>query len=213
MGKNDLELAEAKRSYRSAKEVGNRREEARWANVIGDILKNRGQYVEAIKWLRIDYEISSQFLLEKDLLPTCQSLGELYLRLEDFNQALNYQKEHLQRANDANDLVEQQRANTQLGRTYHELFFKKEDHSALHKAKKHFNNAMTLARALKENPPDSKSSFLKEYIDSHNNIGMLDMDLDNLEAAEKILNKGLKICNEEEVSENEDGRSRLHHNL
>ncbi|KAK9678734.1 hypothetical protein RND81_11G230100 [Saponaria officinalis] len=213
MGKNELDLAGAKRSYRSAKEIGNRREEARWANVIGDILKNRGQYVEAIKWLRIDYDISSQCLLEKDLLPTCQTLGELYLRLEDFSEALNYQKEHLRRANDANDLVEQQRANTQLGRTYHELFFKNEDHSSLHKAKKHFNTAMTLARILKENPPDSKSSFLKEYIDSHNNIGMLEMDLDNLEAAEKILNKGLKICDEEEVSENDDGRSRLHHNL
>ncbi|KAL9245674.1 hypothetical protein vseg_019298 [Gypsophila vaccaria] len=217
MGKKEkeveVELAGAKRSYRSAKEIGNRREEARWANVIGDILKQRGQYVEAIKWLRIDYEISTHFLLHNDLLPTCQSLGELFLRLHNFHHALTYQKEHLQRANDANDLVEQQRANTQLGRTYHELFFKTEDHSSLHKAKKHFNMAMSLARKLKDNPPHHKSSFLKEYIDAHNNIGMLEMDLDNLEAAEKILNKGLRICDEEEVSENDDARSRLHHNL
>ena len=90
MAKDD-ELVAAKKAYRSAKEVGNRREEARWANVIGDILKNRGEYVEALKWLRIDFKISSEYLLEKDLLPTCQSVGELYLRLQDFENALYYQ--------------------------------------------------------------------------------------------------------------------------
>ena len=39
------------------------------------------------------------------------------------------------------------------------------------------------------------------------------MELDNLEEAKKILTRGLEICNEEEVSEDDDARSRLHHNL
>ncbi|KAG0494416.1 hypothetical protein HPP92_005410 [Vanilla planifolia] len=39
------------------------------------------------------------------------------------------------------------------------------------------------------------------------------MDLDNLEEAEKTLLEGLKICDEEEVNVDDDGRSRLHHNL
>ena len=124
------------------------------------------------------------------------------------------QKEHLRLAKEANDLVEQQRATTQLARTYHEMFSKSENnHSALHNAKKYFKSAMSLAQALKENPPHPKSSFLKEYIDAHNNVGMLEMDLDNLEEAEKILTRGLEICDEEEVNVNDDGRSRLHHNL
>lgn len=66
---------------------------------------------------------------------------------------------------------------------------------------------------LKQNPPNNKSSFLKEYIDAHNNIGMLEMDLDNLHEAQTILSRGLEICDEEEVGEYDDGRSRLHHNL
>jgi len=74
-----------------ARDEGNRQEEARWANVIGDILKNRGEYVEALKWLRIDYDVTSRHLPEKHLLPTCQSLGEMYLRLECFQDALFYQ--------------------------------------------------------------------------------------------------------------------------
>lgn len=86
-----LDVAAAKRSYRKATEVGNRGEEARWANNVGDILKNDGEYVEALKWFRIDYDISVKYLPGKDLLPTCQSLGEIYLRLEDFEEALNYQ--------------------------------------------------------------------------------------------------------------------------
>ena len=89
--KEDAQLSTAKRSYRNAAEEGNRQEEARWANVIGDILKNRGEYVESLKWLRIDYDISVKYLPEKHLLPTCQSLGELYLRLQHFKDALIYQ--------------------------------------------------------------------------------------------------------------------------
>ena len=90
-GRQDAQLNAAKRAYRHAAAEGNRQEEARWANVIGDILKNRGEYVKALKWLRIDYEVSIKYLPEKQLLPTCQSLGEVYLRLQHFQDALIYQ--------------------------------------------------------------------------------------------------------------------------
>ncbi|KAF8085013.1 hypothetical protein N665_0685s0005 [Sinapis alba] len=210
-----LDLAAAKRAYRTATEVGNRSEEARWANNVGDILKNDGEYVEALKWLRIDYDISVKYLPGKDLLPTCQSLGEIYLRLQDFEEALIYQKKHLQLAEENNDTVEKQRACTQLGRTYHEIFLKSEDDcDAIQSAKKYFKKAMELAQALKEKPPPGESGcFLEEYINAHNNIGMLDLDLDNPDAACKILMKGLEICDEEEVKEYDAMRSRLHHNL
>ncbi|XAR73209.1 hypothetical protein NMG60_11007107 [Bertholletia excelsa] len=93
------------------------------------------------------------------------------------------------------------------------MFLKSDDdHCAVRNAKKYFRSAMGLAQSLKENS-SSVRSFVKEYIDAHNNIGMLEMDLDNLEEAEKILTKALQICDEEEVTENDDGRSRLHHNL
>ncbi|KAH1114448.1 hypothetical protein J1N35_007826 [Gossypium stocksii] len=42
---------------------------------------------------------------------------------------------------------------------------------------------------------------------------MLEVDLDNLDEALKFHAKGLEICDEEEVVEDDDGRSRLHHNL
>ncbi|XP_015891011.3 protein TONSOKU [Ziziphus jujuba] len=215
MGRDDAKLSSAKMSYQNAKAVGNHHEEARWANVIGDILKNKGEYVQALKWLKIDYDVSVKYLPQKHCLPTCQSLGELYLRLEYFEEALFYQKKHLELAKDTNDLVEQQRASTQLGRTYHEMFLRSEDdHCSVRNAKKYFRSAMKLAQTLKENQHSkSNCSFLKEYIDAHNNIGMLEMDLDNLEEAQKILRRGLEICDEEEVIEDDDGRSRLHHNL
>ncbi|KAK2656121.1 hypothetical protein Ddye_009173 [Dipteronia dyeriana] len=214
MCRDEMQLSAAKRAYRSAKEEGNRQEEARWANVIGNSLKNRGEYVEALRWFRIDYDVSINYLPEKHLLPTCQSLGEAYLRLEHFQDALVYQKKHLELAKDANDLVEQQRASTQLGRTYHEMFVRSDDdHYSIRNAKKYFKSAMKLAQTLKENPPSNESSFTKEYIDAHNNIGMLEKDLDNLEEAKEYLTKGLEICDEEEVREDDDGRSRLHHNL
>ncbi|KAL2241219.1 UNVERIFIED_CONTAM: Protein TONSOKU [Sesamum indicum] len=208
------QLKAAKRAYDAAVDEGNRQEEARWANVMGHILKNRGEYVEALRWLRKDYEVSLRYLPDKQLLATCQSLGELYLRLLQYNDALIYQKKHLELAKDQNDLIEQQRASTQLGRTYHEMFLKSDDdHCSVRNAKKYFKFAMKLAQIIKENPPTEIVSFIKEYIDAHNNLGMLEIDLDNLDEAEKILSKGLEICDEEEMVADDDARSRLHHNL
>lgn len=124
------------------------------------------------------------------------------------------QKKHLELAKDSGDLAEQQRANTQLGRTYHEIFSKSDDdHSSVRNAKKYFRKSMELAKSLKETPMHYTGSFIKEYIDAHNNIGMLEFDLDNLVESERILTKGLRICDEEEVAENDDTRSRLHNNL
>ncbi|KAL6911597.1 hypothetical protein ACP4OV_000402 [Aristida adscensionis] len=208
------ELRAARRGYKEAAAEGNREEEARWANVIGDIHKRRGEYVEALRWLRADYELSLKYLPQRHLLPSCQSLGEVYLRLGRFAEALNYQKKHLQLAKDSDDLVEQQRASTQLGRTYHEILLRSEnDHSAIRNAKKYFKSSMKLARTLKDKSPSQKSTFLKELIDAYNNIGMLELELDNFEEAEKLLIQGLKICDDEEVNPYDDARTRLHHNL
>nr|CAB3451284.1 unnamed protein product [Digitaria exilis] len=208
------ELRGAKRAFKEAQAEGCREEEARWANVIGDIHKRRGEYVEALRWLRIDYEVSIKYLPQRHLLPSCQSLGEVHLLLGHFSEALTYQKKHLQLAKESDDLVEQQRASTQLGRTYYEILSKSEnDHSAMRNAKKYFKSSMKLARILKEKSPSQKSDFLKELIDAYNNMGMLELELDNFEEAEKLLIQGLKICDDEEVGLYEDTRTRLHHNL
>ncbi|PRQ49276.1 putative 43kDa postsynaptic protein [Rosa chinensis] len=214
MAREEAKLSEAKASYRSAKAIGNHEEEARWANVIGNLLKDRGEYLQALKWFDIDYHLCTKYLSPKHSLATCQSLGEVYLRLERFEDALVYQKKHLMLAEEANDLVEQQRANTQLGRTYHEMYLKSlDEHQSVQNAKKYFKSAMKLAQAIKENPPSNKSFFIKEYIDAHNNVGLLELDRDNLEEAEKILTRALVICDQEEVNGYDDGRTRLHHNL
>ncbi|KAL6227965.1 hypothetical protein ACLB2K_001919 [Fragaria x ananassa] len=213
MGREEAKLSEAKASYRSAKAIGNHEEEARWANFIGNLLKDRGEYLQALNWFDIDYDLCNKYLSPKHSLATCQSLGEVYLRLERFQDALVYQKKHLMLAEEANDLVEQQRANTQLGRTYHDMYLKSvEEHQSARNAKKYFKSAMKLAQAIKDNPPPNKS-FIKEYIDAHNNIGLVELDRDNLEEAEKIFTKALVICDQEEVNEYDDARTRLHHNL
>lgn len=110
--------------------------------------------------------------------------------------------------------MEEQRATTQLGRTYYEILLKNEsDQSAVRNAKKYFKLSMKLARILKEKSPDDKSGYLKELIDAYNNMGMLELELHNYEEAEKLLIQGLKICDDEEVNAYDDARTRLHHNL
>lgn len=45
---------------------------------------------------------------------------------------------------------------------------------------------MKLAQIIKENPPSERLAFIKEYIDAHDNLGMLEIDLDNWDEADKI---------------------------
>ncbi|GLJ52447.1 hypothetical protein SUGI_1115540 [Cryptomeria japonica] len=205
----------AKQGYREAKNRGDNEEEARWANQIGHLLKERGEYVEALRWFQIDYELSLKHLPQKQLMPTCQSIGEMYLRLERFDDALIYQKKHLEFAQKVDDLVEQQRASTQLGRTYFDIYEKNEDnYFALKKAKKYVKLSLELARTLKENPPNRNSpSFVKELVDAYNNMGLLKIYLEDYIEAERVLQDGLRICDNEEVADNDEGRTRLHHNL
>lgn len=75
----------------------------------------------------------------------------------------------------------------------------------------YFNSAMKLAQIIKENTPINTSSFIKEYIDAHNSIGLLQLDCDNVEEAKKIFTKALAICKQEKVYD--DALSRLYHNL
>ncbi|MQM10589.1 hypothetical protein Taro_043482 [Colocasia esculenta] len=58
----DVQLKAAKRGCWEAESEadGNHEEEAQWANVIGDIFKRRGEYVEALRWLHHDYEVFTQ---------------------------------------------------------------------------------------------------------------------------------------------------------
>lgn len=114
---------------------------------------------------------------------------------------------------DANNLVEQQRAYTQLGRTYMDMFELKEDVRALPKAKDYLSKAMDLADKLKANPVPGSSNFVVELVDAYNNLGTLKMITDEPLEARRLLMRGLRICDEEEVGQHDATRTRVHHNL
>jgi tetratricopeptide (TPR) repeat protein len=124
-----------------------------------------------------------------------------------------WQQRHLDLAVEANNLVEQQRAHTQLGRTYMDMYDIKDWLWALPKAKESFNKAMDLAQTLKSNPPPGSSNFVIELVDAYNNLGTLRMITDEPVEARRLLQMGLRLCNAEEVGENDATRTRLHHNL
>ncbi|OAE34095.1 hypothetical protein AXG93_2891s1190 [Marchantia polymorpha subsp. ruderalis] len=205
-------------SYRNARNAGDQEDEAKWANNIGHMYKERGEYKLALEWFLKDYTISMKIHASDPvkLMPTCQSIGEAHLRLLDFEKALQWQRKHFHLAEEAADEPEQQRASTQLGRTYLEIFETKSTISAVQDASRYLRISLSLAQNLKACPPPkelSPSGFVKELVDAYNNLGLLRVAVDDFTAAEKYYNQGLKICDEEEVNENDDARSRLHHNL
>ena len=85
-------LKEAEECYRRAKVSGDRQEEARWANTIGHSLKNKGHYLKALHWFHIDYQLCKNYMASKHhYFPAIQSIGDIYLRLQRFKEALVYQ--------------------------------------------------------------------------------------------------------------------------
>lgn len=114
---------------------------------------------------------------------------------------------------EANDLVEQQRAYTQLGRTYMDMFEIKDDLLALPKAKEFLSKAMDLATKLKANPVPGSSNFVVELVDAYNNLGTLKMITDEPIEGRRLLERGKRICDEEELGQYDAARTRVHHNL
>jgi hypothetical protein len=55
---------------------------------------SQAQTFAALRWLRIDYEVTVKYLPQRHLIESCQSLGEVYLRLGRFSEALTYQVRH-----------------------------------------------------------------------------------------------------------------------
>lgn len=126
------------------------------------------------------------------------------------------QQKHFHWAEQAGDTVEQQRASTQLGRTYLELYEQKDRLSALTDAKAYFQTSLELARCLKTNLPASHASpsgFVIEQVDAYNNLGLVRALAEDYKQALKFYTAGLKLCDEEEVDTNDAARSRIHHNL
>ena len=90
MGQDNSKLNAAKQSFRCAKVEGNRQEEAKWVNVIRHILKDKGEYMEALKWLQLNYDISFKFLTQRHCFASCQSLNEVHYLVKNFKDALSY---------------------------------------------------------------------------------------------------------------------------
>ena len=89
-----------------------------------------------------------------------------------------------------------------------------DDVLVLPKAKDAFNEAMELVKKLKANPPPgSTTNFAVELVDAYNNLGMLKMITDEPVEARRLLQLGLKICDEEEIPLYDATRTRVHHNL
>ncbi|XP_024518191.1 protein TONSOKU isoform X2 [Selaginella moellendorffii] len=207
-----------KASYREAKQIGDREEESRWANQIGHVFKDRGEYVEALKWFRLDYEIASGrkasgSMSPAGLMPSCQSMGEIYSRMQDYKEALVYQERHYQLAKETGDVLEQQRASTQLGRSYLDLFERDDDtgipfSTIIKKCQEFFTTALNLVAQM---PQEGNAGCM--LADAHNNLGLMKMVFDDHREAEKYLYHALKICDDEEVAPNNEVRSRIHHNL
>ncbi|CAI7749740.1 unnamed protein product [Closterium sp. NIES-53] len=233
--------------------------------------------------------------LQRDLLMTLQSLGEIYLRLQNFQEAISYsvsvcsvvrstyqydallsihspllapllapQERHYELAVQMQDEVEQQRSSTQLGRAYFDSFTSRGDAAAaagadieaaleqqaasmqtLKSARKYFQLSLRLAKGLHEGwegiggagaraggngrargvragrsggGSGGRSSggnrrFAQELADAYNNVGLLFEEVESYDEAVNCFDRGLEVCDDEEIGSIDETRTRLHNSL
>ncbi|CAI5460090.1 unnamed protein product [Closterium sp. Yama58-4] len=203
--------------------------------------------------------------LQRDLLATLQSLGEIYLRLQNFQEATSYMERHYELAVQMQDEVEQQRSSTQLGRAYFESFTSRGDAAAaaagadieasleqqaasmetLKSARKYFQLSLRLAKGLHEGgdgmggagaraggngrargaragrsgggsgwrSSGGNRRFAQELADAYNNVGLLFEEVESYKEAVNCFDRGLEVCDDEEIGSIDETRTRLHNSL
>eukprot|EP00850_Spirogloea_muscicola_P007573 SM000038S14386 [mRNA] locus=s38:783734:788110:+ [translate_table: standard] len=119
-------------------------------------------------------------------------------------------EEHYHTALELEDKLEQQRAATELGNFYLELYLGDDGGNSeeLLKAKRFLKISFDLAVATRR----ETGQHWKELVDAYANLGNLRVAMDDLNGARTCFQKGLQVCDSEEVADDES-RSRIHHQL
>eukprot|EP00850_Spirogloea_muscicola_P017313 SM000147S01132 [mRNA] locus=s147:230302:234791:- [translate_table: standard] len=120
------------------------------------------------------------------------------------------QEEHYNTALELEDKLEQQRAATELGNFYLELYLGDDGGNSeeLLKAKRFLKISFDLAVVTRR----ETGQHWKELVDAYANLGNLRVAMDDLNGARTCFQKGLQVCDSEEVADDES-RSRIHHQL
>ncbi|GJP49630.1 hypothetical protein CLOM_g8816, partial [Closterium sp. NIES-68] len=246
MEKQGDQLREMKAQFRIEERDGNYREASRYANKIANSLKDAGSYHKALKWLKRDYGYTNRAIeqqrvktrrspcagqgarsesqddgdLQRDLLATLQSLGEIHLRLNNFHEATSYMERHYELAKEMQDAVEQQRSSTQLGRAYFESFSRGDPavaggggggaaiEAALEQQAASMRALMSARKYLQRS-----LQLAEELADAYNNVGLLFEETESLEEAVNCFSRGLEVCDDEEIGSVDETRTRLHNSL
>eukprot|EP00899_Mesostigma_viride_P011748 jgi/Mesvir1/20574/Mv14815-RA.1 len=204
------DIASIEKEIRRARADKDLSEESKLWNVLGNRHMKTGSWREAVACYKKDYAICKRTDDVRGLMTTCQRLGEVLISLRDMDAAAKYLMEQLSLAQAECDLLEQQRAQTQLGNLHFERYLDLEDQAgcgsaaadALARAEEHRRAALDLA---------TEGGASHDCLaDAYNNLGMCYAANDNRAEARRLYEDGLKYVNEEESAR---ALSRLHNSM
>ncbi|GBG83045.1 hypothetical protein CBR_g36663 [Chara braunii] len=202
MDQTDKAISELKAALVAVKRDGNWKEQGRLLNQLGHAFKKKGDYINAKKYFREDYDLTYTKYNEKqaqldEFLPSLQALGDINYTLRDFDEALRLQYKHYSMAEMEDDVVEKERASTQLGRTHLDLF---EEKGEREDAKHHLVDAeQYLKTSLKLCVNQSWTG--ERLANAYNNMGLLELLRKDYLQSKKYLKKAQACCDEEEATE------------
>jgi tetratricopeptide (TPR) repeat protein len=113
-----VSISELQRRKQKAQEENNDQLLAEMCNKLGNYLVSEQKFDDALKEFQEESLVWSQLNRQMDFGRAARMIGEVYLRMERYKDALRHENIYLKQAKLANDFVELQRAHATIGRCY-----------------------------------------------------------------------------------------------
>ncbi|XP_062553692.1 tonsoku-like protein [Armigeres subalbatus] len=196
----DLEEQRLLRRKKKSSEAGNLQQLAETCRKLGDLYCDRGEHLKALNEYKLVAKAFHNLKMPMDVGRANRLVGEMFMLLDEFEKALQYEKVYLDIARNENDKVELQRAYVTIGRTYLLKGQGSDDpvvsKESLSEAERSFVKGLKLCRELKEVGKLEQSDMEARAI---LNLGVTKEHQGELNEAVEYMEKATKIAQSNDI--------------
>ncbi|XP_058462858.1 tonsoku-like protein [Malaya genurostris] len=198
----DMEEQKLLRRKKKSSECGNLQQLADSCRKLGELYIDRGEYRRALNEFKLVAKAYHKLKMPMEVGRANRLIGEMFMLLDEFEKALQYEKVYLDIARREEDNTELQRAYVTIGRAYLLKGQSCEDAEAaqepLDEAEKAFQRSLKLSRDLKG---VGKLEQLDMEARSLLNLGVTKEHQGHLEQAVEYMQKAIKIAKNNDLHE------------
>lgn len=168
---------------------------------LANLYSDEGRYESAIKEYKVVANIYKKQNKMLEYATANRGIGEAYLGLHNFTEALKYQKIYLDIAKELKNKLEEQRALATIGHTYLSSYLElpESDKSKLELANKFFKKSLVVSQSLIGIASKLEVADMSARLFS--NLGLVQDCMGNFNAAKELINKSINLCRAHDLYE------------